>query len=141
MTIKKPTYEELEELLEKRACETAKTNELLEQGIEEYKQSTRLMEYQRNLSVSIASTNNLIEGLHISLKIGIQMSGMDCGGIYLFDKGNGDLNLIAHQGLSEEFVQAVSIYDKNSDNSLHVKMGKPSYTLHKELNVPMTSVD
>ena len=141
MTIKMSTYEALKELLEKWAGEPANTNELLKQRIEEYKQSTRLMEYQRNLSVSIASTNNLIEGLHISLKIGIQMSGMDCGGIYLFDQESGDLNLIAHRGLSEEFVKAVSSYDKNSDNSLYVKMGKPSYTLHHELNVSMTSVE
>ena len=91
------------------------------------------MEYQRNLSVSIASTNDLIEGLSISLQIGIQMSGMDCGGIYLFDEANGNLNLIVHRGLSEGFVQSVSHYDKDSDYSLHVKLGIPTYILHKDL--------
>ena len=135
---KKPTYKELEELLEKRTNEAAETNELLKQRIEEYKQSTKLMEYQRKLSVSIASTNDLMEGLRISLRIGIQMSGMDCGGIYLFDKESGNLNLIVHQGLSKEFVQAVSYYDKNSDNSLYVKKGKSAYTLHKDLEMSMT---
>ena len=136
--IKKPTYEELEELLEKRTNEAAKTKELLKQKIEEYKQSTMLMEYQRKLSVSIASTNDLMEGLRRSLQLSIRMSGMDCGGIYLFDKNSGDLNLIVHQGLSEEFVQAVSHYGKKSDNSLHVKKGKPTYTLHNELDVLLT---
>ena len=137
MTIK-PTYEELEELLEKRTNEAAKTNELFLQRENEYKQSKKLMEYQRNLSVSIASTSDLTKGLHISLQISIQMSGMDCGGIYLFDKRNEDLNLIVHQGLSKEFVQAVSHYDKNSDNSLYVKKGKPAYISHKDLEVSLT---
>ena len=135
---KKPTYEELEELLEKRTNEAAKTKELLKQRIEEYKQSTKLMEYQRKLSVSIASTNDLMEGLCTSLQLSIQMSGMDCGGIYLFDKDSGGLNLIVHQGLSKKFVQAVSHYDKNSDNSVHVKKGMPIYTLHNEFDVFLT---
>jgi len=135
---KKPTYEELERLLEKRTNDAAKTKELLKQRKEEYKNSTMLMEYQRKLSVSIGSTNNLMEGLRLGLQDGIQMSGMDCGGIYLFDKKSGDLNLIVHQGLSKEFVQAVSHYDKNSENSLHVKKGKPTYTLHNNLDVSMT---
>jgi PAS domain S-box-containing protein len=135
---KKPTYEELEELLEKQKNEAVKTNELLKQKIKEYKQSNKLMEYQRKLSVSIASTNDLMEGLRISLQLSIQMSGMDCGGIYLFDQESGDLNLIVHQGLSNEFVQAVSHYDKNSDNSLFVKKDKPAYTIHKDLEVSMT---
>ena len=97
-----------------------------------------LLEYQRILSVLIGSTNDLVEGLRLGLQKGIKMSGMDCGGIYLFDDQSGDLNLIVHQGLSKEFVQAVSHYDKNSDNSLHVKKGKPIYTLHNDFDVTMT---
>ena len=135
---KKPTYEELEILLEKRTNEAAKTSELLNQRMEEYNSSTMLLEYQRILSVSIGSTNDLIEGLRLGLQEGIKMSGMDSGGIYLFDHESGDLNLIVHQGLSKEFVQAVSHYDKNSDNSLHVKKGKPIYTLHNDFDVSMT---
>lgn len=135
---KKPTYEELEELLKKRTNEAAKTKELLNQRIEEYNNSTMLMEYQRKLSVSIGSTNDLKEGLRLGLQDGIQMSGMDCGGIYILDEESGDLNLIVHQGLSKEFVQAVSHYDKDSDNSLHVKRGKQTYTMHNDLEVSMT---
>lgn len=136
---KKPTYEELEKLLEKRTSEAAKTKELLEQKIEEYNSSTMLLEYQRILSVLIGSTNDLIEGLRLGLRQGIKMSGMDCGGIYLFDDLSGDLNLIVHQGLSKEFVQAVSRYDKNADNALHVKKGKPIYTIHEDFDVSMTA--
>ena len=136
---KKPTYEELEELLEKRTNEAAKTKELLKKRKEEYKNSAMLMEYQRKLSVLLGSTNDLMKGLRLGLREGIKMSGMDCGGIYLFDDESGDLNLIVHQGLSKEFVQAVSRYDKNSKNALHVKKGKPIYTVHKDFDVSMTA--
>ena len=43
------------------------------------------MDIQRILSISLAATNNLIEGLNLCLEASLQISGMDCGGIYLFD--------------------------------------------------------
>jgi PAS domain S-box-containing protein len=135
---KKPTYEEHEELLEKRTYGEAKTKELLKRKEKKYTQALKLMEFQRDLSISMASTNDLIEGLHISLKTGLQVSGMDCGGIYLFDKETGDLNLIVHRGLSEEFVQTICHYDKDSENVKYVQAGKSAYTLRKDLNVSMT---
>ncbi|UCD33278.1 MAG: PAS domain-containing protein [Desulfobacterales bacterium] len=136
--IKKPAYEEFEELLEKRTNEAAKTSELLNQKEKEFTQTIKLLELQRNLSISLSSTNDLIDGLRISLEICIQASGMDCGGIYLFDEGNGDLNLTVHQGLTEEFVKSISHFDKDSENARYVKKGKPAYTLRKDLSVSMT---
>jgi len=137
----KPAYEELERLVEERTHELEKTNKQLKQKIKESKQAMELSQLQRNLSISLSSTYDLTDGLHISLKTGLQVSGMDFGGIYLFDKTNGDLNLVVHQGLTEEFVKTVSHYDKDSENTIYVKTGKPAYTLRKDLNVSMTPVE
>jgi PAS domain S-box-containing protein len=112
--------------------------ELLEQKEKEFTRTIKLLEIQRDLSISLASTNDLREGLQLSLEICIQASGMDCGGIYLFDEETGDLNLIVHEGLSGEFVKSVSHYDKDSENARYVKTGKPAYTLRKDLKVTMT---
>ena len=137
----KPAYEELERLVKERTHELEKTNKQLKQKIKECKQAMELSQLQRNLSISLSSTYDLTDGLHISLKTGLQVSCMDFGGIYLFDKTNGDLNLVVHQGLTEEFVKTVSHYDKDSENTIYVKTGKPAYTLRKDLNVSMTPVE
>jgi len=139
--LEKPTYKELERLVEERTYELEKTNKQLKQKVKECIQATKLMQLQRNLSISLSSTYVLIGGLHISLEAGLKVSGMDCGGIYLFDKATGDLNLIVHKGLTEEFVRSVSHYDKGSNNTIYVKKGKPAYTLRKNLNVPMTPIE
>ena len=140
MTVK-PTYEELERLVEERTHELKKNKKKLEQKIKECKQAMKLTQLQRNLSISLSSTDDLIDGVHKSLVAGLQVSGMDCGGIYLFDKSSGDLNLIVHQGLTEEFVKTVSRYDKDSENAEYVNTGKPAYALRKDLNVFMTPVE
>jgi len=137
----KPTYEELEKQVEARTYELKKTNKKLDQKVKECKQAMELMQLQRNLSISLSATYDLADGLHISLEAGMQVSGMDCGGIYLFDETNGDLNLIVQQGLTEEFVKTVSHYGKDSENTIYVKTGKPAYTLRKNLNVSMTPVE
>jgi len=124
--------------MEEQTYGSAKAKEVLKQKEKEFTRATKLLELQRDLSISLASTNDLREGLQISLEICIQASGMDCGGIYLFDEETKDLNLIVHEGLSEEFVKSVSHYDKDSENARYVKTGKPVYTLRKDLNVSMT---
>jgi len=136
-----PTYEELERLVEERTFELVKLKEQHQQIVNEYTGQMKLTQLQRDLAVSLASTYNLTDGLQISLEAGINVSSMDCGGIYLFDKANGDLNLIVHQGLTEEFVQAVSHYDKDSEHAISVRKGKPSYILHHDLNFSLTSVE
>jgi len=138
---REPTHEEPEPLVDKQTYELEKIKEQYQQKVIECTQQMELMQLQRDLSISIASTNNLIDGLYISLEAGLKVSGMDCGGIYLFDKANGDLSLTVHRGLSEEFVKAVSHYDKGSEHAKYVRSTKPSYILHHDLNVSLTSVE
>jgi PAS domain S-box-containing protein len=135
------THEELKPLVEEQTYELEKIKEQYQQKVNECTQQMELSQLQRDLSISIASANNLIDGLHISLEAALKVSGMDCGGIYLFDKATGDLNLIVHQGLTEEFIQTVSHYDKDSEHSKYVKTGNPAYTLRKDLNVSMTPLE
>jgi PAS domain S-box-containing protein len=134
----KPTYNELERLLEERTDELKNANEFLTEILAEYSHRKKLMLIQHNLSISLSTTYDLIEGLRLGLKTGIKVSGMDCGGIYLFDKANGDLNLIVHQGLTDEFVRIASHLDKDSENAIYVKRGKAVYALRKDFVVPLT---
>jgi len=94
----------------------------------------RIIEIQRILSISLAYVDDLLEGLNFCLEACLQVSGMDCGGIYLFDDTTGNLNLMVHKGFKKDFVNSILSYDKNSKNVGFVKKRKPIYTLEKKLN-------
>lgn len=102
------------------------------------KRDKDLMDIQRDLSISLAATDDLVHGLHLSLDASLKASGMDCGGIYLFDDISGELNLIHHTGISENYVRSVASYDKDSANVKFVRAGQPAYPLHREVKVPLT---
>ena len=95
----------------------------------------RIIDIQRILSISLANVDDLLEGLNFCLEACLQVSGMDCGGIYLFDDTTGNLNLMVHKGLSKDFVNSILTYDKNTNNVLLVKEGKPIYTLVNQIDL------
>jgi PAS domain-containing protein len=100
-----------------------------------------LLKQQRDLSILLASTSDLMEGLKASLDAVLQISGLDSGGIYLFDETGQLLSLIVHRGLSDEFVRTVSRYEGDSDNVRLVKSGEPIYVLYDELAVKKNPVE
>lgn len=93
------------------------------------------MDIQRALSVSLAETDDLAEGLNLCLEACMQISGMDCGGIYLFNDTSGALELIVHQGFKKKFVKDLMVYDKDSENVALVLKGKPLFIQFKNLNL------
>lgn len=95
----------------------------------------RIIDIQRILSISLAYVDDFLEGLNFCFEACLQVSGMDCGGIYLFDDTTGNLNLMVHKGLKKDFVNSILTHDKNSKNVLFVKEGKPIYTLANQLNL------
>jgi PAS domain S-box-containing protein len=95
------------------------------------------MDIQRVLSVSLSSTDNLLEGLNLCLEGCLQISGMDCGGIYLFDDKVENLKLILHSGFKDDFVDGLLSYDKTSHNVILVKRGNPIFTSVSELDVSL----
>ena len=94
---------------------------------------------QRDLAISLASTDNLSKGLHLCLEACLLVSGMDGGGIYLFDNITGSLNLMVHKGFSEYFVKSVLTYDKDTNNVSMVKKGTLIHTSHRDLDPSLLS--
>lgn len=137
----KPTYDELEQLLAERTGELTKATTDLMRMEKDCSNREKVMKIQRDLSIALSTIYNLREGLKLSLEAGLQVSSMDCGGIYLFDQANGGLHLHVHKGLSEEFVQKVTHFDKESENARYARRGKPTYTMRKNLDVPLSPIE
>jgi len=96
------------------------------------------MDIQRALSVSLSEIDNLTDGLSLCLDASMQISGMNCGGIFLFDNLTGDLILTVHKGLNDTNVNLLSKFECDSGTALLVKRGAPVYTLVEKLPFPIT---
>ena len=54
---------------------------------------------QRDLAVALGAAVDIDKALHLCLETAIEVAGMDCGGIYLFDGMSDSLDLVCHKGL------------------------------------------
>lgn len=128
--VNKPTYEELEQ----RIIE-------LDKEVSDSEMKQNLIITQRDLSIALNTANNIENGLNLCLKAALKVSGMDCGGIYLFDEKSKALNLACHAGLPSDMVKKCSHYDLDSDNTKLVIAGEPLYTTHQQLDVPLSKIE
>lgn len=110
------------------------------QDISERKRAEELLRAQRDLALTVGKAETFEEGMRSCLETAISISEMDCGGVYLRDESSGALDLVVHQGLSSEFIARASHYEKDEPNTQLVMAGKPVYTEHLRLGVPLDEV-
>ena len=99
--------------------------------ISERKRAQILLEAQRDVGVSLSHTSDMSVALQGILEIAVPIGGLDCGGVYLLDPLTLGLDLAAHRGLSESFVQAVRHYSTDSPQTQIVMQGRPVFTTHQ----------
>ena len=93
------------------------------------KEAQEMLEIQRELGISLSTTQNLKTMLSHVLDSCLQITEIDAGGVYLKDELLDQINLVAHRGLSSEFVKSVSAYRANSPEAKQVWTEKPIYKL------------
>nr|WP_231590548.1 PAS domain-containing protein [Methanosarcina siciliae] len=97
--------------------------------VTERKEAQGMLDIQRELGMSLSSTLNLKTVLSLILDACLQIKELDAGGIYLRDELLDQINLMAHRGLSSEFVKRVSTYRADSPEAKKVWIEKPIYRL------------
>lgn len=90
---------------------------------------------QYELALNLSSATSLEQALPLCLHAALQAGEMDAGGIYLPKRRTGDLQLMCAQGLSAEFVQAVTLIAADSDRARLVRQGVPIYTHYDQANL------
>ena len=90
---------------------------------------------QRDLAFSLAGTLTLNAALDLCLKTALQISEMECGGIYVVNEP-GHLILVASIGLSERFMEEASHYGPDTVNWQLVSAGEPIYSRLDDLHLP-----
>ncbi|MDY6965432.1 MAG: PAS domain S-box protein [Halobacteriota archaeon] len=109
--------------------------------VTERKRSEDLSRTQRDLGLSLSAASGLDETLRLCIETAIQVSGMDCGGVYLVDEASGDLDLVYYKQLTPEFVKNTSHYDSDSINSRLIMAGEPIFTRHQELGLSLSEAE
>ena len=103
--------------------------------ITERKHAENLIRAQRDLALALNSATSMDDTLRLCIDAAIEISGMDCGGVYLVDEDSGSLDLTLHRGFPDDFTERASHYDADSDIARMVMAGKAIYSQHQELGV------
>ncbi len=108
--------------------------------ITEIKRAEHIVNRQRDLAIELGKINSFNKTLKLCLENAIEISEMDCGGIYLIDKATSNLDLVYHKGLSEDFIKNSSHYESDSNHAKLIKQGQPLYVIHDELDVNLDEI-
>jgi PAS domain S-box-containing protein len=106
---------------------------LFSEVITERKQAETLVTAQRDLSRAFSKVTSNQEGWEASLDIALRATEMDAGGLYWFNEDGKTLELVHHQGLGAEFVQAVKSFPVDSPNSQMILLGNTVVFEEREL--------
>ncbi|MCX5759668.1 MAG: PAS domain S-box protein, partial [Candidatus Hydrogenedentes bacterium] len=109
--------------------------------ITERKRLEKVLVAQRDLALALSHTMGLRETLRLCLETAMNVSGMDCGGIYLRDEASGSLDFAFSVGLSHQFVEVASHYEADSGHTRLVMMGVPVYGRYREMGLDLSATD
>ncbi|PKL18028.1 MAG: hypothetical protein CVV49_08110 [Spirochaetae bacterium HGW-Spirochaetae-5] len=103
--------------------------------ITDWKRDNDIALKQRDLVADLGKINSFQESLKLILDTALEIEEIDGAGIYFFENETSMLKLIAHAGLSDDFISGVNQYDSDSPQSVQIKKGVPVFLSEKEMNV------
>lgn len=102
--------------------------------VTERRNVNNFMRIGSELGTFFTPTTDIKELFQQLLELVTQVKGINCGALYLVDESTGDLNLVAHNGLSFKFVNSIRQYPANSLHARILKTEYPIYKLYYEIN-------
>ena len=102
--------------------------------ITDRKNVNNFMRIESELGNFFSPTGDIKDIFHQLLEFTVQVDRIDCGALYIVDEFTGELDLVAHKGLSSSFVKSIRHYDANSIISRLFMTGYPIYKLYHEIN-------
>ncbi len=100
-------------------------------NVTEQKYAQEILQVHHEIALALGTVSERKLGFRRILDILLKLDGVDSGGIYLTDADRGGLDLVAHRGLSENFVSRVSRYPRTSPNVALLEKGVPVFMKYK----------
>ena len=102
------------------------------EDITERVQAEEAVRIQHDLSQALSACDDLHEAMQLILDAALDIEGLDSGGIYLAD-ASGALDLVAHRGLSPEFIRMVTHYPPDSPHAIMTRAGQARYGMFEDV--------
>jgi PAS domain S-box-containing protein len=101
--------------------------------ITDRKMADRLLQLQHDLLLALNACSDFEQALRLVLDSVLKLDCLDCGGIYVAHPIDHSLNLVAHRGLSPEFIAEVAHAPADSPMALLVAQGQIRYGTYASL--------
>jgi len=88
---------------------------------------------QSDLCRALSGPVNLSDSLSMCLEAASALTGLDAGGVYLFQEVTGALELAKHFGLGEAFTRQAARYEASAPEAMAVLAGEPIYARYEEI--------
>ncbi|MBM3475181.1 MAG: response regulator [Armatimonadetes bacterium] len=88
---------------------------------------------QRDLALDLLAAESLDEALCVCLHAALEAAGLDAGGIYLVHPDTRDLELVCHEGASDEWAREIRSVPADSAHGRRVFTGRPTYVTLEQL--------
>jgi len=105
------------------------------QNIPESAKDPKLLRIQYDLALKLSNTFDLQSTLNEVLKAVVQIDGVDCGGIYLFNDSSQNFEIAASLGLPEWLTQALPRYSLDAPQTQYIMQGQPLYLTVGEVRI------
>ncbi len=92
---------------------------------------------QRELALKLSGATTLSLALKLCVEAAIEISGTDCGTMYLLDGSSGSFILSHSIGFSSDFIEAISQRKRSPSSSLIAKAKKPIYIRSQDRDLPL----
>jgi diguanylate cyclase (GGDEF)-like protein/PAS domain S-box-containing protein len=105
----------------------------IKEDVTESKRMRQTIVCQRDLAQALASATSIQAALQLCLEHILEVTGLDCGGVYLVIASSKDLQLTTAHGLTNEFLERTSRVPAGSLNWQTVMAGKAIYTTYDQI--------
>ncbi len=105
---------------------------ILARDITTQKQVEGLFRFQQDLSIVLSSPLELGEMFSRVLDEIVRIDGIDAAGICVLQDSTGNMEMIVHQGLSDDFIRSISSHDPGAPQVRLIMEGKPLYLSYRE---------
>lgn len=98
-------------------------------------ESDKSIKAQRDLALELAGTDSLEQASKAALRMILEISGFDSGGVYIHEEDSDSLELVYHEGLSPGFAESACRYVKGDTSYDLVMEGRSVYSDYGAIGV------
>ena len=87
----------------------------------------KLLQAELDLALKLSASQSFEETIQLCLTAAMEISGMDCGAVYLLNESDNTLNMFHSQGIADDLTKELAVFTKDSVEYQLMTSGKALY--------------